>query len=268
MDFEIIDLKNFRNHEENIRHIWKDYHLSLGVSLVDIQHLWLVYIITSLETIDKNIEIAERIKNIIKILEQCLMYTNEHFSAEIILIEMLKFKTDHHKKEHHNFLKFVQKELDEFRHMDLTDNRVYFHKVNELHDYLRDWLLGHIAITDRDPILFLRKQSNREVILKEWLEKIKSSNLLKIRKSQKLLYDIIDRDMIYFSDQTNKNVEAGEVSSQNHPFSKQDGHFYIEIDTSIAEHYVQKSKEKNLTLSDYINSLLKKAMDRKYNKDS
>ncbi|MCB1318162.1 MAG: hypothetical protein KDK27_19485, partial [Leptospiraceae bacterium] len=103
MDFDNVDFQTLREYEPKIRHLWHDYHLSLGLPIIDIQHLWLVFILVCLDSVTVFKEPHERLSGVIKVLDQLHRYASEHFAAEFALTEMLDFKAQEHKREHQNF---------------------------------------------------------------------------------------------------------------------------------------------------------------------
>ncbi len=76
----IVMAKDSTDKITSLRNFWQDNHFQLGIPLIDIQHLWLLYIITNLESALSNAEsLSETLKDsIVGIID----YITEHFSLE------------------------------------------------------------------------------------------------------------------------------------------------------------------------------------------
>ncbi|MCZ8237500.1 MAG: hemerythrin family protein [Leptospiraceae bacterium] len=218
------------------------------------QHLWLVFILVALEETSRLGDPTNRHEDIVKILEECHLYSTKHFATEMILIESIGYKVDLHKKEHKRFLKAVHDSTFDFKNIDPQDARAVSHKANELHDYLRDWLLSHIAITDRDPIaIHLRGLPNKNEIVGEWVSNLRTGDLLHIRKSQKVLYDIVERDILMFRDKSSGKIKDGLGGSFSPDFAPERS---CELGEDVAIYYGDEARKRNISLSTYVTQRL------------
>lgn len=108
------------SHMENLRSVWFSESFSLGIPLIDLQHVWLVHILTSLE---EQIVIADREAKDIDIqphLEKVLNYVSEHFALEEDVLEHFSYPSyQEHLLGHRNF---VEKILEKFH--SVQDNQI------------------------------------------------------------------------------------------------------------------------------------------------
>ena len=118
---------------------WDDKY-NINISLIDEQHKNLI------DIINKAI-IAKQHKNhqekILEILNEMTVFALEHFTTEESY--MIKFnypEYQYHKEEHMDFsmktLSYQTKVLDGDRHI-----------ANEILEYLKQWMVTHIQVTDR-----------------------------------------------------------------------------------------------------------------------
>lgn len=119
--------------------VWKDSYLT-GFENIDNQHKKLVEIINNLfDSISKK----EKQEIIDQSLKQLVDYTFTHFKLEEEL--MLRYRYvdfANHRKEHLLFVDKIKGFAADFK---TGNNKVMLDIIN----YLKDWLLNHIMLTDR-----------------------------------------------------------------------------------------------------------------------
>jgi hemerythrin-like metal-binding protein len=173
------------------KNIWDQFKLSLDNKIIDLQHIWLVYLIHQadyLANISRGMDNFERHKELKGIINECYKYTQEHFKVEEVLIRLSNHKVENHLGQHRHFLKQVLHKMKEVQ--GVWDEEI-FSLANATHNLLRDWLLEHIAIYDRDYSARILKIKNGPDIIKDWLEQIKASKILNISARQMDLYQIV-----------------------------------------------------------------------------
>ncbi|HAF30120.1 MAG TPA: hemerythrin [Bacteroidales bacterium] len=126
---------------------WSDKYL-VGYDEIDNQHKGLVIMINELFTFMTEGKSKE---NLEIIFDHLTVYTKEHFSNE----EKMMLKYDYpdyeqHKLEH---VKFIER-LNSFK-SDFENNKITISL--ELLNFLKDWLLNHIVITDKKYMPLLEK---------------------------------------------------------------------------------------------------------------
>lgn len=119
---------------------WSEEY-SVNVNGLDNQHKKLVDLINELHSAMKEGKSKEVLG---KIIEELISYTKFHFSAEETLMLQNKFPgLSKHKEEHEAFTKKVI----EFEEKFLRGSVVL---SQEIIIFLKDWLLNHIQVTDKN----------------------------------------------------------------------------------------------------------------------
>jgi hemerythrin-like metal-binding protein len=188
-------LINFRFYEENKNELsfqtkksWDRIKLSTKIAIIDIQHIWLImlshYASMLFKTLEKDIKINE-IKNVLDLL---INYAYEHFMIEESLLDIIKFDKSHY-EQHKEFIRYFKSQIrnvhDIIDKNDPNTNNV----LNEICEYLNNWILSHIAIYDTSYAIKVTQLRNRDDVLKTWTSKLKEQKMAKITKRQKALYD-------------------------------------------------------------------------------
>ena len=126
---------------------WED-KFSVGISIIDQEHKKLI------DILNKASFANERNDNAVETLEllgDMIEYSRKHFSAEETY--MLKFK-------------FPEYQLHRNEHLDFIDNTIRSHHsfisgdyqiANEILEYLKQWLVNHIQVTDKKYIDCFKK---------------------------------------------------------------------------------------------------------------
>jgi len=136
---------------------------SVGLRVIDEQHMKLVKLTNKL--FSSCIAGNERTKAdsiFMDVLQEVIDYSVYHFSTEEKIMERIDYpEYNIHKREHVDFVKEVLHKVETFNSgkANTTLSFVY---------YLRDWVLHHIAVSDKKLgkyILDLKKQGNLEQII-------------------------------------------------------------------------------------------------------
>ena len=118
---------------------WSD-DLSVKVNGIDNQHKMLVNLINDLHNAMKDGKGKEKLGTI---LNELISYTKYHFSAEEKLMQKKNYPDyQQHKREHEAFTKKVEEFNNQFVAGSLFIS-------NEVLLFLKDWLVGHIKVTDK-----------------------------------------------------------------------------------------------------------------------
>ena len=126
---------------------WEEKY-SVGISIIDEEHKELIRIMNAAIEAKQH---DDNIDEILKLLKQLTVYTLKHFSAEEFY--MVKFKYtefQYHKEEHHDFSKKVIEYCNRVIEGD-------YHIANEILEYLKQWLINHIQVTDKKYVECFRK---------------------------------------------------------------------------------------------------------------
>ncbi|MDR1948329.1 MAG: bacteriohemerythrin [Spirochaetaceae bacterium] len=132
-----------------------DWHgsYSIGIPLIDEQHKELVNLTNKLyKSCMAGGEASKR--NFMRTIRSAVDYIGYHFSTEEKIMARINYPGfAAHKKEHASFVKEVLHEVDEF-------NRGNKFTPTNFVRYLKDWVLTHIAVSDKalgDYLLVIKK---------------------------------------------------------------------------------------------------------------
>ncbi len=126
---------------------WEEKY-SIGLSIIDEEHKELIRIMNAAIEAKQH---DDNIDEITKLLKQLTVYTLKHFSTEESY--MVKFKYtefQYHKEEHHDF----SKKAIEYCNRVIEGD---YHIANEILEYLKQWLINHIQVTDKKYVECFRK---------------------------------------------------------------------------------------------------------------
>ncbi len=164
----------------SISSIWHMYNLSIGLPIIDLQHIWLIKMVVELDYASKTLVSNKREEIFRSIIKGAVQYTKDHFSLEEKIMQKFQYSGfPGHLKQHQTFVEIIQQRNKENKQGDIKA------AANLVTD-LKDWLLSHIAIEDRQMATVLRECIPDIIILTRELLK---SGELKVRKSQMDLYN-------------------------------------------------------------------------------
>jgi len=126
---------------------WKEEY-SLGLQEIDNQHIKLIELINRLyDAFIKRQQSDEVIKVIVELSE----YIDVHFSTEEVYFKRFNYaETTEHIKEHHFFIEKVKEFQTQVKE---NKGRYVFNIIN----FLQDWLVNHVTVTDKKYIECLKK---------------------------------------------------------------------------------------------------------------
>lgn len=130
----------------------------IGIPLIDNQHKELVMIINELDKACRNLG-GEEVRSAFKdAMRRIVGYVRFHFSAEQEFLERFKYPAyREHVKEHESFIKDI---LEAARDFNEGKRFVPHHFVRTL----RDWLLSHIAVADKQYAIFIADQQKKGLV--------------------------------------------------------------------------------------------------------
>ena len=134
--------------------VWKDSY-SMGIKLIDEQHKGLLAFVNDIFNHATGNEREERLwfKDVI---QQAVAYVKEHFTTEEKYMIATKFPGyAAHKKAHDEFTMTVVKSVKEFE----SGKRLVLEKFAS---FLKDWVLSHVAIMDRQYSDYFRRIATRK----------------------------------------------------------------------------------------------------------
>lgn len=128
-----------------MRRFWREHDFTMGIDLLDAQHMWLIALVFHLENLLKATSRDEpQIKGV---LTECVNYAQTHFRAEEVLLHAAGYPTeDAHVKQHRNFTSNIQSIMAK------TEGNAV-----DLGKFLQNWLVQHIKKEDIDYRDFLKQ---------------------------------------------------------------------------------------------------------------
>ena len=126
---------------------WDDKY-SVGISIIDEEHKELIRIMNVAIVAKQH---SNNIDEILKLLKELTIYTLKHFSTEESYMAEFNYPE----------LQYHKEEPDDFPNKTITYcNRVIegdYHIANEIFEYLKQWLVHHIQITDKKYVECFKK---------------------------------------------------------------------------------------------------------------
>jgi hemerythrin len=129
----------YKHHE--IEHVKWSKTYSMGIKLIDDQHKGLLELVNELFSHSTGDEAAERAYFKV-VIGQAVDYVKVHFATEEKYMLATKFPGyEEHKKKHEDFILTVVKSVKDFE----SGKRLVLVNFSR---FLKDWILGHIAVMD------------------------------------------------------------------------------------------------------------------------
>jgi hemerythrin len=126
---------------------WEEKY-SIGISIIDEEHKELIRIMNAAMVAKQH---NDNIDEISKLLKELTTYALKHFSTEESYMAEFNYpEFQYHKEEHHDFSKKAIEYCNRVIEGDC-------HIANEILEYLKQWLVSHIQITDKKYVECFRK---------------------------------------------------------------------------------------------------------------
>jgi len=119
-----------------MRRFWREHDFTMGIDLLDAQHMWLIALVFHLDDLLK--ATVRDDKQVDGVLKECVTYAKTHFRAEEMLFKAAKYAAEEqHEKQHENFITNIQ-------------NLATRSEDSALHlgQFLQSWLVQHIKKED------------------------------------------------------------------------------------------------------------------------
>lgn len=241
---------------------WSDEKHSLGIQTIDMQHQEL-FIITN-EFFDSQ-KADQPQKTTIQELKRLYAYTKYHFASEEGLFRHFSYPGGkEHREVHNEFTRMVKKALREVREQ-------LNYRIDELLDFLVEWIINHIQGRDHDYADYFRTQGIEPVVhfdfsgiktgkqidadaLKIWREKKLSLDLGEIDKQHKELVYILQQanDLNKCSDKR-KRLYLPVIIKKLFYYSQY--HFSFE-EQNMSQYGYQHTQEHQMLHKDFINRII------------
>ena len=135
---------------------WSDKY-SVGINLIDTQHRELVSLTNELYRACFTSEAG--LGDVFKeAMHRMVEYVKYHFTAEMKLLEKIRFPDcNNHKKQHDELVKKILETVKEF-----SGGKKFV--PNNFVRTLEDWIFGHIAVSDKIYAAFVRDQKKKGLL--------------------------------------------------------------------------------------------------------
>jgi hemerythrin-like metal-binding protein len=176
---------------EELKKLWFSQPFSLGIPIIDLQHLWLVHTILNLEEALTDVTLESFSEDVKLSFTRALEYVSEHFALEEDILSHFNYPNfEKHVQGHRTFVeklaeKFSGAENDEVAALGLLQ-------------ILKKWLVQHILHDDSDYADYFEKQG---IKVNKYTNEILKEKKYKISKEQLLIY---------------QNISASEEAAQVH----------------------------------------------------
>jgi len=142
------------NNNELIK--WNN-NLACGIKIIDTQHMGLVEMVNEMFNHVSGDEQTER-EYFNKVIREAVRYVRTHFATEERIMRLTRFKGyAEHKKEHDKFITTVIKNIYEYESG--GGSRM---KLSSFTKFLKDWILSHIALVDKQYFKHLHDIAGRK----------------------------------------------------------------------------------------------------------
>jgi len=139
---------------QNQNHVTWSESYSMGIKVIDDQHKGLLDFVNDLFSHSTGNE-KEEMEYFKKVIQQAVKYIKEHFSTEEKLMLATKFPGyAEHKKIHDEFTLTVVNSVKDFE----GGKRLVLEKFAY---FLKDWVLSHVAVMDKQYALYFKKIATR-----------------------------------------------------------------------------------------------------------
>ncbi|MFO1524845.1 MAG: hemerythrin family protein [Turneriella sp.] len=169
--------------QENLKQFWLRNNLKLDIPVVDLQHIWLVYLIMELEN-ELLIAAGEALpeEKVRKIMGDLLGFATEHFSLEEDLFLAFDIPDAmEHADKHRHFVQFLSERASEVK-------SGKHDSVKTLVSFLKDWLTMHIL---RDDKHYADYYHDTGADLKQYFQRQIEKHALTIDRGQVAVYKLV-----------------------------------------------------------------------------
>lgn len=166
----------------NVIKIWNANKLSVNIPIIDLQHIWLIRLVVELDIASRSrsMQSSQRETIFQRVVQGAVQYAADHFSTEEDIMQHFGFPGyANHVRQHQSFREFLARRVGEHA---AGDTQAAIRLVNDL----REWLLSHIAIEDRNIAAALKNSLGD---IQKYVREKTNSGRIVIRKRQVELYN-------------------------------------------------------------------------------
>jgi hemerythrin len=131
------------------------HSFSCGVKLIDDQHMELVNLVNELFHHVTGNQVQEK-DYFNRVIHELVRYVRVHFATEEKIMQATRYSGyDEHKKVHESFVATVAQNIKDYQ----EGKRL---TLSTFTKYLKDWILSHIAVMDKQYFEYFKKLASRK----------------------------------------------------------------------------------------------------------
>ncbi len=193
--------------QNSLTGFWNKNELKLDIPVIDLQHIWLVYLIMELENANQGAARggAFPVEKIRKLMGDLLSFASEHFSLEedLFLAFDIPDRMEHGEK-HRHFVQFLSERANE-----LMNGK--HDSLKALVSFLKDWLTMHILKDDKHYAAYYQENGAN---LKQFFQSQIEKHALTIDRGQVAVYKLVsESDEVH--EIVNENITSNVIKIWN-----------------------------------------------------
>ena len=176
--------KNSKVQIGKIKTLWKENDLYLGIPIIDLHHIWLIYLILVLENDMALGKFESESYNFHNISSELINFTINHFAVEEELFHKYKYPiTQDHINQHVLFVNYIKENtvVGKLKNRNVVEETILF---------LKNWLFEHIHEEDTNYNKYFK---SKDIDVNEFVIKLIEREIVKIKTTDKQiqLYKIV-----------------------------------------------------------------------------
>ncbi len=160
---------------KTIYHMWRTFDLSVQIPVLDIQHMWIIYLMLRTDRASRNPVKNQKTEELKRLFLQFRSFMETHTETEEGIMEYFEYPEFQAHRQQHSLLRSRLNQWQ--KSLERGDERFLLNLPN----IMKDWLMSHIAINDRDLLPFFR---TRKDDVKDYCKGIIQSGSLVLTKGQ------------------------------------------------------------------------------------
>ncbi|MCB1141385.1 MAG: hemerythrin family protein [Leptospiraceae bacterium] len=176
-----IAIENRKIRIGDIKDLWRKNHLQLDIPIIDMHHIWLIYLILVLENDLKLGNFKTGNYNFHQISSELITFTINNFAIEEEIIKKFKYpQMNDHFNQHTLFVNYIKENtvVGKIKKLEVIEDTIFF---------LKNWLNEHIKIEDRSFVDYTNKNGQD---INKFVKRLIDNDYisLKVTEKQKKLY--------------------------------------------------------------------------------
>lgn len=185
-----IAIENRKIRIGDIKDLWRKNHLQLDIPIIDMHHIWLIYLILVLENDLKLGNFKTGNYNFHQISSELITFTINNFAIEEEIIKKFKYpQMNDHFNQHTLFVNYIKENtvVGKIKKLEVIEDTIFF---------LKNWLNEHIKIEDRSFVDYTNKNGQD---INKFVKRLIDNDYISLKvteKQKKLYYYILQKSLI------------------------------------------------------------------------